>query len=253
MNINECAAVVTGGASGLGEATARALAAAGGKVTLFDLNSEQGESVASEIGGLFASVNVTDEESVKAGLKKAAAAHGEARILVNCAGISTGEKTVSRGEPISLEGFNKVIQVNLVGTLNCSRLAALRMSELELVNSEERGVIINTASVAAYEGQIGQVAYAASKAGVAGMTLPMARDLSRYGIRVVTIAPGLFITPMLAQVKEEIRQALGDSVPFPSRLGDPSEYAALAQHICENAMLNGEVIRLDGALRMQPR
>ncbi len=253
MKLDKTAAIVTGAASGLGEATARRLAAAGAKVTIFDLNAERGEAVAKDIGGLFAKVNVTDEDSVTAGLDAAAAAHGDARILVNCAGIAIGEKTVGKGEPHALNSFTKVITINLIGTFNCIRLAAARMVALEPLEDGERGVIVNTASVAAYEGQIGQVAYAASKGGVVGMTLPIARDLAANGVRCCTIAPGLFLTPMMKGLPENVQESLGKSVPFPSRLGDPGEYAQLAQHICENRMLNGEVIRLDGAIRLAPR
>lgn len=253
MIIKGTAAIVTGGASGLGAATARRLAANGAKVTIFDLNVEQGEKMAAEIGGLFARVDVTDEASVNAGLDKAAKAHGRARILINCAGIAIGEKTVSKGQPHALSSFSKVVTINLIGTFNCIRLAAAHMTGLEATANGERGVIVNTASVAAFEGQIGQVAYAASKGGVAAMTLPIARDLSRDGIRVCTIAPGLFLTPMLEGLPEDVQKSLAVSVPFPSRLGRPDEYAQLAQHICENEMLNGETIRLDGALRMAPK
>jgi NAD(P)-dependent dehydrogenase (short-subunit alcohol dehydrogenase family) len=253
MELKNIAAVVTGGASGLGAATARRLSQLGAKVTLFDLNQEQGEKVAVEIGGVFAKVDVTDEASVIAGLDKGSVAHGPARLLVNCAGIAIGEKTVNKGQPHSLANFSKVITINLIGTFNCIRLAAARMVALEALPNGERGVIVNTASVAAFEGQIGQVAYAASKGGVAAMTVPIARDLSRDGIRVCTIAPGLFLTPMLEGLPEDVQKSLAVSVPFPPRLGRPSEYAQLVQSICENEMLNGETIRLDGALRMAPK
>lgn len=255
MDINSLPAVVTGGASGLGEATARRLAAQGAKVTIFDLNEERGKIVAAEIGGHFERVNVTDEENVMSALENAASKHGEARILVNCAGIVVGEKTVGRDNvPHSLANFSKAINVNLIGTYNVIRLTAARMVDLEELNEDhERGVIINTASIAAMDGQIGQAAYAASKAGIAGLTLPVARDLARFGIRVCTIAPGIFITPMMSSLTEEVQEALGAAVPFPSRMGKPEEYAQLAQQICENRMLNGEVIRLDGAIRLAPR
>ncbi|MDA5192655.1 SDR family NAD(P)-dependent oxidoreductase [Govanella unica] len=253
MKLAGTAAVVTGGASGLGEATARTLAAAGVKVTLFDINETQGQQVAADIGGVFVKVDVTSAESVSAGLDAAAAAHGDARILVNCAGIAIGEKTVNKGVAHQLESFSKVITINLIGSFNCLRLAAVRMSALAPLEDGERGVVINTASVAAYEGQIGQVAYAASKGGVVGMTLPAARDMSNIGIRVCTIAPGLFLTPMMKGLPQNVQDALGANVPFPQRLGDPAEYGQLAKHICENVMLNGETIRLDGALRMAPR
>lgn len=253
MKLEAVAAVVTGGASGLGEATARNLAAAGAKVTIFDINEQAGEAVAKEIGGRFVKVDVTDPESVSAGLDAGAAAHGEARVLVNCAGIAIGEKTVNKGVAHKLESFTRVIQINLIGTFNCIRLAAERMVNLDPLADGERGVIINTASVAAFEGQIGQVAYSASKGGVVGMTLPIARDLSNDGVRVCTIAPGLFLTPMMKGLPQNVQDSLAGTVPFPRRLGNPEEYGALARHICENAMLNGEVIRLDGALRMAPR
>lgn len=253
MELKNIAAVVTGGASGLGAATARRLSRQGAKVTLFDLNQELGEKVAAEIGGVFAKVDVTDEASVIAGLDKGAAAHGQARLLVNCAGIAIGEKTSNKGVPHSLATFSKVVTINLIGTFNCIRLASTRMAALDALPNGERGVIVNTASVAAFEGQIGQVAYAASKGGVAAMTVPIARDLSRDAIRVCTIAPGLFLTPMLEGLPEEVQKSLAVSVPFPQRLGRPEEYAQLVQSICENEMLNGETIRLDGALRMAPK
>ncbi len=255
MKIEGVAAVVTGGASGLGEATARMLAGAGAKVALFDMNEALGASVADELGGVFAKVNVADAASVAAGFAAAKAAHGTARILVNCAGVAPAERTVTReGKPHDAAKFATVIGVNLIGTFHCCAEAAAGMSaEAPLNDDGERGVMINTASVAAFDGQIGQIAYAASKAGVAGITLPMARDLSRSGIRVMTIAPGLFLTPMLKGLPEEAQRSLGAQVPFPSRLGGPEEYAALARHIVENPMLNGEVIRLDGAIRMAPK
>jgi NAD(P)-dependent dehydrogenase (short-subunit alcohol dehydrogenase family) len=254
------AAIVTGGASGLGEATARALAHNGVRVAIFDLNGERGETVAGEIGGLYCNVDVTDEASVDAGLDKARAAHGQERVLVNCAGIAIGAKTASRDRetgktvPHSLEAFSRVVRINLIGTFHMCSKSAAGMLTLDPVTADGgRGVMVNTASVAAQDGQIGQVAYSASKGGVAGMTLPMARDLSRDGIRVMTIMPGLFHTPMFDTLPEEVRQALGASVPFPSRLGKPEEYALLVRQICENDMLNGECIRLDGALRMAPK
>ena len=254
MNVNGIAAVVTGGASGLGRATAEALLAAGAKVTLFDLNEEAGNAAAAELGCTFAKVNVADEASVIAGLDAGNAANGEeARILVNCAGVGWAGKTVSKGEPLALEQYKTVIEVNLVGTFNCIRLAAARMTQMDPLDDGERGVIINTASVAAYEGQIGQVAYASSKGGVVAMTLTVARDLSRDGVRCCTIAPGLFLTPMLKGLPQNVQDSLGASVPFPSRLGDPGEYAKTALFICDNPMLNGETIRLDGALRMAPK
>ncbi|MFT4623269.1 MAG: NAD(P)-dependent dehydrogenase (short-subunit alcohol dehydrogenase family) [Myxococcota bacterium] len=253
MKIDGTSAIVTGGASGLGAATAKALSDAGAKVTLFDLNEEAGQAHAAAIGGLFVKVDVADEQSVIDGVAAAREAHGAARILVNCAGIGPASKTVGRKGPHSLALFKKVIDVNLGGTFNVLRLAAADMVNNEPNAGGERGVIVNTASVAAFDGQMGQAAYAASKGGIVGLTLPVARDLSRYGIRVCCIAPGIFLTPLLMGLPEEVRESLGKSVPFPSRLGDPSEFAALAQHIIENPMLNGETIRLDGALRMAPR
>ncbi|WP_067341340.1 MULTISPECIES: SDR family NAD(P)-dependent oxidoreductase [Stappia] len=248
------AAVVTGGASGLGAATARRLAAAGVKVTLFDMNVEQGEAIAKEIGGAFVAVDVTNNDSVKAGFAAAREHFGVERILVNCAGIAPVAKTTSRGEPHPLDMFEKVIAVNLVGTFRCIAHSSTAMVELDPVTADgERGVIVSTASVAAFDGQIGQVAYAASKGGVAASTLPIARDLSKSGIRVMTIAPGIFETPMLLGLSQEVQDSLGQQVPFPSRLGRPSEYADLVAAICENPMLNGETIRLDGAIRMAPR
>jgi NAD(P)-dependent dehydrogenase (short-subunit alcohol dehydrogenase family) len=254
------AAIVTGGASGLGEATARELARNGVRVAIFDLNGERGEAVAGEIGGLYCNVDVTDEASVDAGLDKARAAHGQERVLVNCAGIAIGAKTASRDRetgktvPHPLETFARVVRINLIGTFHMCSKSAAGMLTLDPVTADGgRGVMVNTASVAAQDGQIGQVAYSASKGGVVGMTLPMARDLARDGIRVMTIMPGLFHTPMFDILPEEVRQALGASVPFPSRLGKPEEYALLVRQICENDMLNGECIRLDGALRMAPK
>lgn len=253
MEINGLAAIVTGGASGLGKATAQMLAAAGAKVTIFDLNREVGEAVASEIGGLFVAVDVTDDASVSAGLDAAEAAHGAARLLVNCAGIAPAVKTVGKeNAPHPLETFRKTIEVNLIGTFNAISKFAARADALDEIDGE-RGVIVNTASVAAYEGQIGQAAYAASKGGVVGLTLPVARDLAQHKIRVMTIAPGIFLTPMLEAFPENVQQALGAQVPHPSRLGKPAEYAQLVASIIANPMLNGETIRLDGAIRMAPR
>jgi NAD(P)-dependent dehydrogenase (short-subunit alcohol dehydrogenase family) len=247
-------AVVTGGASGLGAATARALAAAGCRVALFDLDRARGEAVAAEIGGVFAEVDVTRDDSVAAGFAAARAAHGQERVLVNCAGIAPAARTVSKSGPHPTALFEKVLLVNLGGTFRCITLSAAGMASLEPVTaSGERGVIVSTASVAAFDGQIGQAAYAASKGGIAALTLPVARDLAQTGIRVMTIAPGIFETPMLAGLPVEVQESLGRQVPFPSRLGRPAEYAALVRHICENEMLNGETIRLDGAIRMAPR
>ena len=253
-------AVVTGGASGLGEATARRLAGLGVKVTLFDLDEARGNAIAAEIGGLFVKTDVTSEESVTAALAAAIKAHGAPRICVNCAGIAPAKRTVSRNKETGafvghdLPSFSKVISVNLIGTYNVLAKAAAAMAATQPVTPDgERGVIVMTASVAAEDGQVGQSAYAASKGGVKSLTLPVARDLAQYGVRVVTILPGLFYTPMFDTLTEEFRVALAASVPFPQRLGRPDEYAALVQHICENDMLNGESIRLDGAIRMAPR
>ena len=247
-------AIVTGAASGLGAATAARLAAAGMKVTVFDLNADMGTAHAETIGGTFAQVDVTDAASVADGIAAAVAAHGAPRVLVNCAGIAGAAKTVSRGAPHETGLFNKTIAVNLIGTFNvASQVAAMMVSADPVAPDGARGVIVNTASVAAFDGQIGQLAYAASKAGVAGMTLPMARDLADKGVRVCAIAPGLFLTPMLEGLPEDVQASLGAQVPFPSRLGNPAEFAEMALHISQNPMLNGEVIRLDGAIRMAPR
>ncbi|VXC97900.1 SDR family NAD(P)-dependent oxidoreductase [Sphingomonas sp. AX6] len=253
------AAVVTGGASGLGAATARTLAAKGAKVAIFDLQREKGEAVASEIGGVFCEVNVTSDESVDAGFAKARGAHGQERVLVNCAGVGNAMKTASRSKEdgsikhFNLEAFNWVVQINLVGTFRCIAKSAAGMLTLDALEDGERGAIVNTASVAAQDGQIGQAAYSASKGGVLGMTLPIARDLMSEGIRVNTILPGLFETPLLMGLPEHVREALGASVPFPKRLGKPSEYAQLATTMIECGYFNGESVRLDGAIRMAPR
>ena len=252
MQLNGVPVIITGGGSGLGAATARAMAAKGAKVACLDVRKENADAVAGEVKGIALGADVTDEEQVKAALAKAEAAHGIARVLVNCAGIGTAARTISKGGPFPYEVFKRTINVNLIGTFNVIRLFADRLATAAPVG-EERGVIINTASVAAFDGQIGQAAYSASKAGVAGLTLPVARDLSSVLIRVMTIAPGLFLTPMLMGLSEEARKSLGGQVPHPARLGDPTEYAALAVHIAENPMLNGETIRLDGAIRMAPR
>ncbi len=246
-------AIVTGGGSGLGEATARALAAKGAKVAVLDVGMERAEKVAAEIGGIAVKCDVSSAEGAQAAVAEVAGKLGEPRILVNCAGIAIGAKTLSKDGPHPLDSYRKVIEVNLIGTFNMIRLVADRTQKLEPLTSGERGVIVNTASVAAYDGQIGQAAYSSSKGGVVGMTLPVARDLARSGIRVVTIAPGIFKTPMMMGMPQEVQDSLGASVPFPSRLGEPSEYAALAVHIVENQMLNGETIRLDGAIRMAPK
>ena len=251
MKLDGSAAVVTGGASGLGLATARRLAAGGAAVTIIDLPSAPGAEQAEAFGGTFAPADVTDEAQVSAALD-AAAERGPIRVAVNCAGIGTPGRVIGKNGVLPLDQFTKVVMVNLVGTFNVIRLAAERIAAAEPIDGE-RGVIVNTASVAAYEGQIGQAAYSASKGGVVGMTLPIARDLADKLIRVVTIAPGLFLTPMLQGLPPEAQDSLGQQVPHPSRLGDPSEYAALVEHILANPMLNGDVIRLDGAIRMAPR
>lgn len=253
-------AVVTGGASGLGAATATALAEAGVKVSIFDLNEQAGTELASQIGGHYCKCDVADDDSIDGALVAARAAHGQERILVNCAGVAAGEKTVRRdresGDIVHhrLNAFRRTIEINLVGTFAMIAKSAAGMMAVDpLTDDGGRGVIVNTSSVAATDGQIGQVAYAASKGGVLAMTLPVARDLARDGIRVVTIQPGLFETPMFAGVPDEARQSLEDSVPFPSRLGKPAEYASLVLQICENEMLNGAALRLDGAIRLAPK
>lgn len=255
MDITGKTALIAGGASGLGEATARRLLQLGAHVVVFDLNAERGEALARELGeGLvFVHGSVTEEEDAQRAIDAALDHFGGLHIAVNTAGIATPGRILGRQGPLALETFSKVIAVNLIGTFNVMRLAAAAMQRNEPMADGERGVIINTASIAAYEGQIGQVAYAASKGGVVGLTLPAARDLAKWGIRVVTIAPGLFDTPLLAGLPEHVRTELGKQIPFPSRLGQPHEYAFLVQHIVENVLLNGEVIRLDGALRMGPR
>jgi len=247
--------LVTGGGSGLGAATVRLLAKGGGYVVIADVNDEAGESVSGEIGeeARFAYTDVTDEESVQAALETAREAFGGVHGLVNCAGVGPAQKVLGRKGPHPLEDFTETVEINLIGTFNTIRLAAPMMSENEPTDDGERGVVVNTASVAAFDGQIGQAAYAASKGGVVSLTLPVAREFAALGIRVITIAPGIFETPMLAALPEEARESLGKQVPFPPRLGKPEEYAALVRHIVENEMLNGEVIRLDGAMRMAPR
>jgi NAD(P)-dependent dehydrogenase (short-subunit alcohol dehydrogenase family) len=242
-------ALVAGGASGLGEATARELAARGARVTIADLNEERGAALASELGGRFVEADVTDEAQVQAAVEAA----GELRLAVSCAGIGWAERTVKRDGPAALAPFETLVRVNLIGTFNVLRLSAAAMAASQPNPEGERGVVVMTASIAAFDGQIGQTAYAASKGGVVGLTLPAARDLARLGIRVCTIAPGQFDTPLLAGLPDEARKALGDQIPFPQRLGRPDEYARLACQIAENGMLNGEVLRLDGALRMPPK
>jgi len=254
MQIQNNVFIVTGGASGLGGGTSRLLATSGGKVVIADVQADKGEALARELGASarFVKCDVTSEADAQA-VVDAAGQMGTLRGLVNCAGIAIGEKTVGKDGPHSLASFTRVITINLIGTFNMIRVAATAMSKLEPTVDGERGVVINTASVAAFDGQIGQVAYSASKGGVVGMTLPIARDLSRSGIRCCTIAPGIFGTPMLLGMPQDVQDSLGKQVPFPSRLGKPEEYAALARHIIENVMLNGETIRLDGAIRMQPK
>ncbi|MBS0296371.1 MAG: SDR family oxidoreductase [Proteobacteria bacterium] len=253
------AAVVTGAASGLGEATARALAAQGCKVAIFDMNAERGEQVAKEIGGVFCQVDVTSDEGVDAGFAKARAAHGQERILVNCAGIAIGQKTVGRDKTTGevrahdMRAFEKTIQINLIGSFRCLSKSAAGMATLEPMEDGERGLIVSTASVAAQDGQIGQAAYSASKGGVYAMTLPIARDLMGEGIRVNTILPGIMMTPMVAGMPQNVQDALAASIPFPKRLGKPEEYASIVLEMARNGYLNGECIRLDGAIRMAPR
>ena len=253
MNLSGVAAIVTGGASGLGRATAEALAVKGAKVAVADVNPAAAEEAARALGGIALVCDVADDASARAAVAKAEAAQGAARVLVNCAGIGAPIRIVGKaGEPAPLGDFERVIRVNLIGTFNMIRLAAAAMAKLDPIEGE-RGVIVSTASVAAFEGQIGQAAYSASKGGVAAMTLPIARELARIGVRVNTIAPGIFMTPMLAGLREDFQQSLAASVPFPARLGAPAEYAALAVHLIENGYINGETIRIDGALRMAPR
>jgi NAD(P)-dependent dehydrogenase (short-subunit alcohol dehydrogenase family) len=254
MEIKNSAAIITGGGSGMGAATARLLASAGAKVALFDINVENAQKIADEIGGIAVDCDVTNAESVASALKTADSKHGPARICVNCAGIVHSRRMINKEGPMPLDEYQRVIQINVIGTFNVMRLAAAAMMPLPAEGeSYERGIIINTASVAAFEGQIGQTAYSASKGAIVGMTLPAARELAQFGIRVMTIAPGLVDTPMFDKIPPEARASLAQMVPFPKRLARPAEYAMLAKHIIENVMLNGEVIRLDGALRMQAK
>ena len=255
MEIKDSVAIITGGASGLGEACVRALLGEGGKVAILDFAEERGQKVASELGddALFCLTDITKEEDVQAAIDKTVEAFGAVHIAVNCAGVGIPAKVLGKEGPMSMNHFNKVVQINLMGTMNVVRLAAEKMVKNQGNDDGEKGVVVNVASVAAFDGQIGQAAYSASKAGVAGMTLPIAREFAEYGIRIMTIAPGIFLTPMLQSLDEKVQEALGKMVPFPKRLGQPSEFAALVQHIVENSMLNGEVIRLDGALRMAAR
>ncbi len=255
MQIEGKVAVITGGASGLGGASVRLLHASGAKVIILDVNAEAGQALATQLGtnALYVSTDVTSPESSEAAIAQARETFGRVDVAINCAGIGTPGRVLSRQGVLPLDTFSRVIQINLIGTFNIIRLAAAQMQDNEPNEEGERGVIINTASIAAFDGQIGQPAYSASKAGVVGMTLPIARELASFGIRVMTIAPGIFDTPMLAGVPEPARQSLGASVPFPQRLGQPEEYASMAKYIIESPMLNGETIRLDGALRMAPR
>jgi len=252
MRIKDCVAVVTGGASGLGEATVRMFVRGGGQAVILDLDEERGRRAASELGdkAIFCKTNVVDEESVQDAIDKTLESFGAIHIAINCAGISPPAKVLGKNGPMPLKLFDQVVQINLIGTMNVIRLSSAKMVENSTNADGEKGIVINTASAAAFDGQIGQAAYSASKAGVVGMTLPIAREFADYGIRVVTIAPGLFQTPMLAGLPEKAKESLGKMTPFPKRLGKPSEFAGLVQHIIENPMLNGEVIRLDGALRM---
>jgi len=253
MDVQGTSAIVTGGASGLGAGTARALAAAGAKVAIFDMNMDAANQVAAEIGGMAIECDVSSAASAEAAVAAARAAHGAAAICVNCAGIGTAHRIVSRDGPVDLEVYAKVINVNLIGTFNVLRLAAADMTGREPNDDGERGIIINTASVAAYEGQIGQAAYSSSKGGIVGLTLPAAREFARSGIRVLAIAPGLFATPMLLGMPQEIQDNLAATLPFPSRFGTPEEYAKLVMHMVDNPIMNGEVVRLDSAIRLAPR
>ena len=253
MNMMGLGAIVTGGGSGLGEASAERLAKAGAKVAIIDMNAAAAAEVAARIGGLALPGDVTDEATMIAALEQAQAAHGPCRALINCAGIGVAKRVVGRDGPMPLAEFTRVIHVNLVGTFNMMRLAGAQMSKAEPLEDGERGVIISTASVAAFEGQIGQAAYAASKGGITALTLPVAREFAAFGIRVLTIAPGLFHTPLLSALPEEAQKSLGDSIPYPRRLGAPEEFASLVVHMVENRFLNGDVVRLDGALRLPPK
>ena len=253
MDLKGQAAIVTGGASGLGAATARRLAKQGAKVALCDVNAKLAETVANEIGGLALACDVTDASSAESAIAAAAKAYGPARVLINCAGIGLAKRVIGREGPMGLADFDRVIRVNLIGSFNMLRLATAAMSKLEPLSGGERGVVISTASIAAYDGQIGQAAYSASKGGIVAMTLPIARELAQFGIRVLAIAPGLFLTPLLAGLPQEAQDSLSASIPFPRRLGDPSEFASLVMQMIDNAYLNGEVVRLDASLRMAPK
>ena len=255
MKIKDCKAVVTGGASGLGEATVRNIVGCGGRACIFDIQDEKGEALAKELGdnAIYAHTDIVDDASTQAGIKKAVDTFGGINIAVNCAGVGVANKVVGKKGVVALEKLKKVIDINLIGTMNVIRLAVEQMMKNDPLEDGEKGVIVNTSSVAATEGQIGQMAYSASKGGVVSLTIPVARECAEYGIRVNAIAPGIFNTPMLAMAPENVKKALGQMVPFPKRLGHPSEYARLVQHIIENTMINGEVIRLDGAIRMAAR
>jgi NAD(P)-dependent dehydrogenase (short-subunit alcohol dehydrogenase family) len=253
MDVKGHAAIVTGGASGLGAETARFLARAGAKVAVLDMNEELARNVAQEIGGLAIGCDVSDGDAAEAAIASARGKHGSARVLVNCAGVGGAKRIVGKEGPMALEDFERTIRINLIGTFNMMRLAAADMAKLDPLDDGERGVIVSTASIAAYEGQIGQAAYAASKGGIVALTLPAARELAQFGIRVLCIAPGLFLTPLMSELPPEVQKSLGDSIPFPRRLGKPEEFAKLVLAIVDNPTLNGEVIRLDGALRMAPR
>src|SRR5580693_7927047 len=253
MQLKGQAAIVTGGASGLGAATARRLAKDGAKVAVCDLNTQLAETVAAEIGGVAVTCDVSDSASAEAAIAAATKAHGPARVLINCAGIGVAKRVIGRDGPMPLADFDRVIRINLIGSFNMLRLATAEMTKLEPLATGERGVVINTASVAAYDGQIGQSAYSASKGGIVAMTLPIARELAQFGIRVLTIAPGLFLTPLLGGLPQEAQDSLAAAIPFPHRLGQPDEFAALALHMVENSYLNGEVVRLDASLRMAPK
>jgi NAD(P)-dependent dehydrogenase (short-subunit alcohol dehydrogenase family) len=253
MQLKNQAAIVTGGASGLGAATARRLAKEGAKVAVCDLNTKLAETVAAEIGGVAVTCDVADAASAEAAIAAAAKAHGPARVLINCAGIGVAKRVIGREGPMPLADFDRVIKINLIGSFNMLRLATAAMSTLEPLFGGERGVVVSTASVAAYDGQIGQAAYSASKGGIVAMTLPIARELAQFGIRVLAIAPGLFLTPLLAGLPQEAQDSLAAAIPFPRRLGDPNEFASLVMQMIDNAYLNGEVVRLDASLRMAPK
>jgi NAD(P)-dependent dehydrogenase (short-subunit alcohol dehydrogenase family) len=253
MQLKDQAAIVTGGASGLGAATARRLAKEGARVAVCDLNTKLAETVAAEIGGVAVTCDVADPVSAEAAIAAAAKAHGPARVLINCAGIGVAKRVVGREGPMPLADFDRVIRINLIGSFNMLRLAATEMSKLEPLANGERGVVVSTASVAAYDGQIGQSAYSASKGGIVAMTLPIARELAQFGIRVLAIAPGLFLTPLLGSLPQEAQDSLAAAIPFPRRLGDPSEFASLVMQMIDNPYLNGEVVRLDASLRMAPK